>query len=69
MPMGDGTGPMGNRQFGRGLGPCGRVFRRGFLSQPLQLDREQQRKVLEAQKAELEAELKLIENEINGLKK
>ena len=50
MPMGDGTGPMGNRMFGRGLGPCGRGFRRGFryFNQPLELSNEQKKKVLEA---------------------
>ena len=64
MPGQDGTGPAGyGPRSGRGLGPCGRGFRRGFgrcwapytYYQPT---KEEEVKVLEAEKAEIEARLK-----------
>ena len=60
MPARDGTGPYGEGQLtGRGLGPCGRGLRRGF-GRTLDLNKEQRVKVLEAEKAEIEAELKRL---------
>jgi hypothetical protein len=64
---------------GRGLGPCGaglrrgrgRGFGRGFrcpVAQPVSLTREEQMKILEAEKAEIEAELKQLSEEIKSLK-
>ena len=63
----EGATPIG-RGFGRGMG-FGRGFcRRGFsrfdYARPVELTKEQQRKILEAEKAELEAELKEIEKEL-----
>jgi hypothetical protein len=78
MPGQDGTGPMGQGPLtGRGFGPCGRGFRRGFRrffhSEPfcgeqIELTKEQKLKILEAQKKEIEAELKEIDREIKDAK-
>ncbi|MBW2993293.1 DUF5320 domain-containing protein [Candidatus Woesearchaeota archaeon] len=83
MPMRNGTGPYGEGQLtGRGLGPCGRGLRRGFgreigfrrmanvpAYEPVELSKEQKVKILEAEKTEIEAELKAIEKEIKENKK
>lgn len=58
----DKTGPLGQGTLtGRGLGPCGRGFRRGFgrrFLQPLELSKEEEKKILESEKAEIEKRLK-----------
>ena len=84
MPGGDGTGPMGEGPLtGRGLGPCGRGLRRGFGRgfgwrrmgfraagfDDVELSKEQETKVLEAEKAELEAEIETIKKKLSELKK
>ena len=80
MPRFDGTGPNGEGPMtGRGLGPCGRGLRRGFgrgfgrgfrnrIAEPVNLTKEQEKKVLEAELAELEAEKAEIEKELKKLK-
>jgi len=75
-----GQGPL----TGRGLGPCGaglrqgfrrgfgmglgRGFSRGFGMQPIEFTKEQEKKVLEAELAEIEAEKKEIEKQLKNLK-
>jgi hypothetical protein len=75
MPAQDGTGPTGQGSMtGRGLGSCNvsgiaplwcRGFRRGFgfrrFQQNVELTSEQERKILEAELAEVEAEKKELE--------
>ena len=82
MPAQDGTGPMGQGSLtGRGLGPCNtsgvaplwcRGFRRGFgfrsFPQSVELTVEQERKVLEAELAEVEAEKKELEKALKKTK-
>ena len=59
------------RGFGRGMG---RGFGRGFGrriyidEEPLEMTKEQKKKVLEAESAELEAELEAIKKQIKELK-
>lgn len=74
MPARDGTGPLGRGPLtGRGMGPCGwgagRGFGRGFgfrrfapAEQPVELSKEEQIKILEEQKRELEARLEELKN-------
>jgi hypothetical protein len=80
MPGGDGTGPQGlGPGTGWGLGPCGRGFRRGLGYRRmgfravgfdnLELSKEQETKILEAEKAEIEAELESIKNKLAEIKK
>jgi len=75
MPNRDGTGPFGEGQLtGRGLGPCGRGLRSGFgfrraFAQPVELSKDQQIKVLEADKTELEAGLTETNKKLKELKK
>ena len=62
MPGFDRTGPTGRGPMtGRGMGPCGggmaRGFRRGFV-RPVELSKEEQVKILEAEKDQIEKELK-----------
>ena len=74
MPAQDGTGPLGQGPLtGRGMGPCGRGFGRGFRrgfgrgfgrNQPLSLTKDQERKILEAELAEIEAEKAEIEKQL-----
>ena len=70
MPAQDGTGPLGQGPLtGRGLGRCGRGFRCGFgrgfgRTQPLNLTKEQEKKILEAELAEIEAEKAEIEKQL-----
>lgn len=85
MPGFDGRGPMGQGSMsGRGMGPCGRGFGRGFgrgmqggrgwfcrfpFAEPVALSKDEQKKILEAEKEELEFELKRIKeklDEMNG---
>jgi hypothetical protein len=66
----DGTGPNGMGPLtGRGMGPCGSGFRRGFgrgfnrgydrrYMEPMTLTKEEQIKILEAEKQEIEKQLK-----------
>ena len=77
MPGQDGTGPRGEGPMtGRGLGPCGRGLARGrgfnrgrglgrgfgfAWKEPLELSKEEQRKILEAEKQEIEKRLKELE--------
>ncbi len=68
MPTQDGTGPAGQGPLtGRGFGRCG--FRCGFGrrfmgNQPLSLTKDQERKILEAELAEIEAEKAEIEKQL-----
>ena len=68
MPGGDGTGPCGDGRLGRGLGPCGRGMRKGFgrgfgrrvawqQLEPASMTKEEQIKVLEAEKQAIEKQL------------
>ncbi|MBW2991270.1 DUF5320 domain-containing protein [Candidatus Woesearchaeota archaeon] len=73
MPGRDGSGPQGEGpSSGRGLGPCGRGLarRRGFgrglgrgfgLRESVELSKEEQKKILEAEKQEIEKRLKELE--------
>ena len=77
----NGTGPQGQGAMtGRGLGPCGggmrrgcgRGFGRGFgwraRTEPLNLTKAQEKKILEAELTELEAEKAEIEKQLKELK-
>jgi len=82
MPRFDRTGPLGlGPRTGRGLGPCGRglAFGRGFGFRRMAFDqyedypevtlnKEEQKKILEAEKTEVEAELKAITKRLKELK-
>ena len=80
MPNKDKTGPAGQGPLtGRGFGPCGAGLRRGcgfgrgfgrkaFLAEPLALSKEQEKKVLEAEIAEIEAEKTEIAKRLKDLK-
>ncbi len=80
MPGQDGTGPIGNGPLtGRGLGPCGCGMRRGFgrgfgrgfywrYAEPAALTKEEQKKILEAELKEIEAEKQGIEKRLKELK-
>ena len=81
MPGGDGTGPQGlGLKTGWGLGPCRRGLRRGFgyrrigfraagFDNEVQLSKEQEAKILEAEKAEIEAELENVKKRLTEMKK
>lgn len=79
MPYGDGTGPQGlGPRTGWGNGPCGRGFGRGFrrhgfravgFGEQVELSKEQETKILEAEKTEVEAELESLKKKLNQLKK
>jgi len=78
MPARDKTGPLGRGPFtGRGFGPCGsgvgpefgRGVGRGFgfrrfapVTQPVELSKEEQIKILEEQRNELETRLKELKD-------
>jgi len=82
MPQQDRTGPMGQGPLtGRGLGPCARGmgFRRGFgmgmgwrfqpqISQPVQYSEADEKKILQEELKEIEAESKEIQNRLKELK-
>ncbi len=83
MPALDGTGPQGRGQLtGRGLGPCerglaqGQGYGRGYGRRlgwryrypELELTKEEQKKILEAEMEELEVELKRIKDKLSELK-
>jgi hypothetical protein len=73
MPYRDGTGPLGQGPLtGRGFGPCGRGLglRRGFCRgfgwraqyfEPVELTKEQQKKILEEELKEIDIEKEAIE--------
>jgi hypothetical protein len=77
MPAQDRTGPRGlGPMTGRGMGPCGNGMRRGFgrgfgcrwnYVQPAELTKEDEKKILEADLTELEAERKEIEKRLGEL--
>ena len=81
MPQGDRTGPLGEGPLtGRGFGPCGRGLRRGLgrgyrrfgfraAGFEPELSKEQEAKILEAEKAEMEAEIETIKKKLSELKK
>ncbi|MFC1801744.1 DUF5320 domain-containing protein [Nanoarchaeota archaeon] len=77
MPMKDGTGPRGmGAGTGWGRGPCGAGRQKGFgqglgrrfcagLSQePVELTKEEEKKILKAEKESLEQELELIKKKL-----
>jgi len=80
MPCGDGTSPLGYGPLkGRGLGPCGCGMRRGLergyrraiglrYATPVNLTKEEQKKILEAELEEIEAEKREIEAKLKELK-
>ena len=73
MPGRDGTGPLRRGPMtGWGFGPCGRGLRRGFgyrgAIDPVTLTREEQRKILESEKTELEKDLKELTQKLKELK-
>ena len=76
MPGFDRTGPKGLGQLtGRGLGPCGRglAFGRGYgrgfrYSEPITLSKEEEKKILEAELKEVEAEKQEIAKRLKELK-
>lgn len=74
MPYGDGTGPNGQgRLTGRGLGPCGRgrAFGRGcgrrFFGTQARLTKDEEKKFLQEDLQDLEAEKQEIEKRIKEL--
>ncbi|MFH1585443.1 MAG: DUF5320 domain-containing protein [archaeon] len=75
MPNQDKTGPLGQGSMtGRGLGPCGgrfgfRCWGRGFgFRQTPQLTKDQEKKILEAELSEIDAERNEIEKRLKELK-
>ena len=76
MPGYDGRGPLGTGPIGRGFGPCGRGLRQGFgrglawraFEPEVKFTKEDQRKILEAEKTELETEIKEIARKLKELK-
>ncbi len=76
MPNFNGQGPVwGNGpRTGRGLGPCGRGFRRGFgrgfrrYLEPVSLTKEEEKKILEAELKEIETEKQEIEKRLKEMK-
>ena len=68
MPGYDKTGPFGKGPMtGRGRGPCGRSDRRGCFdcrannySEPLNLTKDERKKILQAEQTEIEEELKKL---------
>jgi hypothetical protein len=81
MPGQDGTGPLGQGPLtGRGFGPCGRGlgFRRGFcrgfgwrrqyFGEPVELTKEQQKRILEEELKEIDIEKEAIEKKLKEFK-
>ncbi len=75
MPNMDRTGPMGmGPATGWGRGPCGGGMRRGMGrrfcagwgmgSRPVDLSKEEEKKILKAEKESLEQELELVKKEL-----
>ena len=81
MPGFDRTGPAGQGAMtGRGLGPCGRglACRRGFgrgfgrgigYSETVELNADEQKKVLEAELKDIEAEKEQVLKRLKEIKK
>ena len=83
MPGMDGTGPDGRGPMtGRGMGPCGRGYGRGFgcgfrrgrgigggngIRTPISFTPEEEKKILEAELSEIEKEKKEIEQRLKEL--
>jgi len=81
MPGFDGTGPLGQGRLGRGFGPCGRGFgfRRGFgrgfgwgqqrfhAFNTAALTRDDEKKALEAELAQIIAEKEALEKELKEM--
>jgi len=82
MPNFDGTGPQGmGAMTGRGLGPCrggmrrgcsrgfgrGSTFKRGF-TEPVALTKEEEKKILEADLKDINAEREAIQRMLKELK-
>lgn len=83
MPGQDKTGPLGQGPLtGRGLGPCGGGMRRGFgfrrgfgrgfgwraRAEPVTLTKDEEKKILEAELAEIEAEKAEIGRRLKEIK-
>ena len=78
MPNFDGTGPQGlGPMTGRGLGPCGGGMRRGFgrgfgfrrvFTTPVTLSKEEEKKILEAELKDIEAEEEAIQKRLKEIK-
>jgi len=76
MPNRNGTGPRGcGPQTGRGLGPCGsgmgRGYGRGFgfrCNRSVALTEAEEKKMLEAELKEIEAEKQAIEQRLKEIK-
>lgn len=72
MPNGDGTGPRGMGQLtGKGLGPCGCKIRRGLgrrcLSKPINLTKDEEKKILQENLKDIEAEKEAIQKRLEEL--
>jgi len=79
MPGFDRTGPRGyGAMSGRGMGPCGRGMRygrgfgrgRGFgfrYTEPVELTKDEQKKILETELKDIEAEKQEIEKQLKKL--
>ena len=77
MPGQDKTGPMSQGPLtGRGMGPCGTGIRRGFgrgmgcrrglgFTRPAALTKEEEKKILESELKEIEAEKQAIEKGVD----
>ncbi len=72
MPWGDGTGPWWAQGRGwRCFGRRGFYWRRFYLDEPFEpiaLTKEEQKKILEQERQDLELELKRIEEKMKELK-
>jgi len=69
MPSMDKTGPSGQGALtGRGLGFCRRGFGWRVRAEPLTFTKEQEKKILEAELAEVEAEKAELEKQLKTLK-
>lgn len=78
MPGMDRTGPLGmGSRTGRGMGPCGRGFRRGFgrglgfrqmYQEPVTLNKTDEKKILQEELKEIELEKKEIEKRLKEIK-
>ncbi len=70
MPRQDGTGPLGKGPLtGKGLGPCGAGMRRGLgYRRQVVLNKDEERKILEAELKEIKAEREEIEKRLKDLK-
>lgn len=76
MPGGDGTGPYGTGPVGWGRGPCGlgsrraRAFGFRFWQRPVQqltLTKDEQKKILEAELKDIEAEKQAVSKRLKEL--